>query len=109
MIAKHESEAISYLFSTVLFADILVFCPAEYEVFYAGGYKEMSSILADNSALVYKPKCGGDCGVSANENSGARHVTWSPNKLWRSNSIHIYYLTYVFTCLIFFVTCSGGG
>jgi hypothetical protein len=29
----------------------------------------------------------GGCGVSANENSCAHHVTWSPNKLWRSNSI----------------------
>ncbi len=33
---------------------------------------------------------GGGCGVSANENSCANHETWSPNKLWRSNS----YLTY---------------
>jgi len=39
MIAKHESEPGSYLFSTVLYKDILLFCPAEYEVFYAGGYK----------------------------------------------------------------------
>jgi hypothetical protein len=30
---------------------------------------------------------GGCCGVSANENSCAHHVTWSPNKLCRSNSI----------------------
>jgi hypothetical protein len=30
---------------------------------------------------------GGGSGVSANENSCAHHVTWSPNKLWRSNSI----------------------
>jgi hypothetical protein len=29
---------------------------------------------------------GGGCGA-ANENSCAHHVTWSPNKLWRSNSI----------------------
>jgi hypothetical protein len=30
----------------------------------------------------------GECGVSANEYSCAHHVTlWSPNKLWRSNSI----------------------
>jgi hypothetical protein len=29
----------------------------------------------------------GGCRVSANENSCAHHVTWSPNKLWRSNSI----------------------
>ncbi len=39
--------------------------------------------------LVYEPKCGGweGCGVSANENSCAHHVTWSPNELRRSNSI----------------------
>ncbi len=41
--------------------------------------------------LVYEPKCKGgrgrDCGVSANENSRAHHVTWSPNEHWRSNSI----------------------
>ncbi len=30
---------------------------------------------------------GGSCGVSANENSCARHLTWSQNKLWRSNSV----------------------
>ena len=36
-----------------------------------------------------RPKCGGEggCRVSANENSCAHHVTWSPNKLWRSTSI----------------------
>ncbi len=38
--------------------------------------------------LVYEPKCGGGgCRTSANENSCAHHVTWSPNKLWRSNSL----------------------
>jgi hypothetical protein len=37
-----------------------------------------------NSALVYEPKCGGSCGVSANEYSCFHR---SPNKLWRSNSI----------------------
>ncbi len=30
---------------------------------------------------------GGGCGVSANEYSCAHHVTWSPNKLWRSTSL----------------------
>jgi hypothetical protein len=30
---------------------------------------------------------GGSFGVSANEHSCAHHVTWSPNKLWRSVSI----------------------
>ncbi len=46
--------------------------------------------------LVYEPKCdgvgAGVCGVWANENSCAHHVTWSPNRLWRSN--FILYLTY---------------
>ncbi len=28
-----------------------------------------------------------NCRASANEKSCAHHVTWSPNKLWRSNSI----------------------
>jgi hypothetical protein len=46
--------------------------------------------LLTNSALVYEFKSGGmggGCGVSANEYSCAHHVTWSPNKLWRSTSI----------------------
>jgi hypothetical protein len=30
---------------------------------------------------------GGGCGVAANENSCTHHVKWSPNELWRSNSI----------------------
>ncbi len=30
---------------------------------------------------------GWGCGVSANEYICAHHVTWSPNKLWRSMSI----------------------
>jgi hypothetical protein len=46
--------------------------------------------LLTNSTLIYQSKRGGmgrGCGVSANEYSYAHHVTWSPNKLWRSNSI----------------------
>jgi hypothetical protein len=40
----------------------------------AGGHKEMSSVFAEQDALVYEPKCwgaggGGGCGVSANEYS----------------------------------------
>ncbi len=53
------------------------------------GYKEMSSILADQFALVYESQCGGIGGVggsAANEYSCAHHVTLSPNKLWRSTS-----------------------
>jgi hypothetical protein len=33
-------------------------------------------------------------GVSATENSCAHHVTWSPNKLWRS-ILHIYPMVFV--------------
>ncbi len=33
--------------------------------------------------LVYEPKCGGRGGLR----DCAYHVTWSPNKLWRSNSM----------------------
>jgi hypothetical protein len=44
-----------------------------------------------NRTLVYESKCGGmgggGCGVSVNEYSCSHHVTGSPNKLWRSNSI----------------------
>ncbi len=48
--------------------------------------------LLTNSALVIESKSKGRegvgcCGVSANEYSCARHVTWSTNKLWRSTSI----------------------
>ncbi len=57
---------------------------------HAGGYKEMSSILANQK----RPRTSspnaegwGDCGVSANEYSCAHRVTWSPNKLRRSKSI----------------------
>ncbi len=38
---------------------------------------------------------GGGWGVSANENSCAQHVTWSPNKLWRSNST-LWFLASIF-------------
>jgi hypothetical protein len=42
------------------------------------GYKEMSSILADQLRPSFmSPNAGGGCGVSANENSCAHHVTWS--------------------------------
>jgi hypothetical protein len=54
-----------------------------------GGHKEILSWMT-NSALVNESPCGwreGDCGVSANEYSCSHHVTWSPNKLWRTNSI----------------------
>jgi hypothetical protein len=58
-------------------------------VYIAGGHKKMSSILADQKRpSFYEPKLGkGGCGVSADENRCAHHVTLSPNKLWRFNFI----------------------
>jgi hypothetical protein len=49
----------------------------------------MLSILLTNRAPRIWTQRGkrGDCGVSANENSCAHHVTWSPNIFLRSNSI----------------------
>jgi len=50
----------------------------------------MSSILADQwrpRVWVQMRKDGWGCGVSANEYNCAHHVTLSPNKLWRTNSI----------------------
>jgi hypothetical protein len=55
-----------------------------------GVTKRCRQSLLTNSALVIRVQMqgeGGSCGVSANENSCAHHVTWSPNILWRSISI----------------------
>jgi hypothetical protein len=55
-----------------------------------GGYKEISSISADQKrSRIWVPMRGdwGGCGISSNEYSCAHHLTWSPNKLWRSTSI----------------------
>ncbi len=43
------------------------------------GYKEMSSILADQGALVYEPKCGGGV-VAAGSQPQSTAVHRSPNK-----------------------------
>jgi hypothetical protein len=62
------------------------------KVLKSGGYKEMSSIFADQGRpRNTNPNEGGGgggvaCVVSANEYSCAHHVTWSPNKLWRPTS-----------------------
>ncbi len=53
-----------------------------------GGYQEMSSILAGNSALVYEPKCGGRGVAEPQPMSAAVHR--SPNKLWKSISMLAY-------------------
>ncbi len=54
--------------------------------------------LLTNSALVIRVQMrgeGGSCRVSANEYSCAHHVTWSPNKLWRSTSIfNLWFMVY---------------
>ncbi len=50
------------------------------------GYKDMSSILETNSALVYEPKCEERGGVAGSQPMSTA-VHRSPNKLWRSNSI----------------------
>jgi hypothetical protein len=52
----------------------------------------MSSILADNIALVYEPKCvwggGGGCvGLS----QWVQLCTWNPKKLWRSITPNLTY------------------
>ncbi len=41
--------------------------------------------LLSNSAHVYEPKCGG--GGLGGHSQWVQLCTWSPNKLWRSNSI----------------------
>ncbi len=54
-----------------------------------GGYKEMSSIFADQWRLRITSSNaggGGGGGVSANEYSCAQTVTWSPYKFWSSPS-----------------------
>jgi hypothetical protein len=53
----------------------------------------MSSVLADQWRPLIRVQVRGDWEgggggeVSANEYSCAHHVTWRPNKLWRSTSI----------------------
>jgi hypothetical protein len=58
-------------------------------LYHQGVTKRCRLYLLTNCPLVYESQsqCGGGCGVSANEYSCAHHVTWSPNKLWRSTSI----------------------
>ncbi len=70
-------------------------CKTELKLFYwlQGVTKRYRLFLLTNGALVIRVQMwwrGGSSGVSANEYSCAHHVTWSPNKLWRSNSIHSY-------------------
>ncbi len=58
---------------------------------YQGVIKRCRLSWLTNSALLNESKCGGiwgrGYGVQANEYSCVHHVTWSPNRLWRSNSL----------------------
>jgi hypothetical protein len=63
---------------------------ANFKPYNQGVTKRCRLSLLTNSALVIRFQMrgeGGSCRVSANEYSIAHHVTWSPNKLWRSTSI----------------------
>jgi hypothetical protein len=75
----------------------MVFKPTVYSNFIAGEAQVLPTKRCrlswlNNSALIYESQLrgeGGGCGVSANEYSCAHHVTWSPNKLWRSTCIFV--------------------
>jgi hypothetical protein len=54
----------------------------------AGGY---NVCLGWPIAPSYTSPNAGECWVLANEYSCAHRVTWSPNKLWRSNSSNLWY------------------
>ncbi len=66
-----------------------------------------------NSALVYEPKCGARGGVVLRGLSQwVQLCTWSPNKLWRSNSIfnlccHWTILNYTARKITFMYSFSG--
>jgi hypothetical protein len=48
-----------------------------------------------NSAFIYEPKCGGgEGGCGPQPMRTAVHCTWSPNKLWRSNSIFTIFIVW---------------
>ncbi len=64
-----DNTKLRFSLSVVLFGSLLSQAQNQDR---SGGHKEMSSIWLTISALVYEPNAG---------------VTWSPNKLWRSNSI----------------------
>jgi hypothetical protein len=71
--------------------------------------------LLTNSTLLIRVQMrgeGGSCGVPANEYSCAHHVTWSPNKLWRSTSIFNLWVPVSATCAAFlhpFALCKSPG
>jgi hypothetical protein len=75
----------------------MLFKPTVYSNFIAGEAQVLPTKRCrlswlTNSALVFESQLwgeGGGCGVSVNEYSCAHHVTWSPNKLWRSTSIFV--------------------
>jgi hypothetical protein len=57
--------------------------PPEHETL----YKLHCILMGTRIRVPMRGEGGGGGGVSANEYSCAHHVTWNPNKLWRSNSI----------------------
>ncbi len=63
----------------------LALCAEVYEN--QGVTKSCSLSWLTNSALVYEPKCGGRGGVAGSRPMSVQLCTWSPNILWRSNSI----------------------
>jgi hypothetical protein len=73
-----------FLFGKSFFYMYLIFLTASSQ----GVTKRCRLSLLTNSSLVYESKCGG-IGVlpGLNEYSCGHHVTWSPNKLWRSTSL----------------------
>jgi hypothetical protein len=88
---KKFLAAMKYLFN-VSFYTVIRSWPLSIERRDQGVTKRCRPSLLTNSALVYDPKCGWmgggvGYGVLANRNSSAHHVTWSSDKLWRSNSI----------------------
>jgi hypothetical protein len=85
---KSASDQVCFLFwlTTVVTGFCMIFSwmgprGLERDVVYLGG-PIAPSFTSPNAG-------GGSCGISANEYSCVHHVTWSPNKLWRSNSLRL--------------------
>ncbi len=82
-----ESENKSFVIVSLSFIGSLGYKPLEYVRQNQVVTKRCRLSLLTNSAPVYESQCGGKergCEASANEYSCAHHMTWSPNKLWRS-------------------------
>ncbi len=68
--------------STVYLTDIILYLPTA-----SGVIKRCRLSWLTNRALVYEPKAGGGGGGLRGLSQWVQLCTWSPNKLWRSNSI----------------------